>query len=637
MQMLKYMAQRARWLAGAVTRYFGALFLLILSGLVLGTLAFTMVLNSAYGILPANLLFSKKATDAKASLAIALLHSNYSATAYEKMRANHRVQVGVWSNVLKEAGFNVQLIEDADLERGLDRTFQALILPGSLALSDRELGEVRRFVRAGGGLLIEGPAGTRDGGDGWRGWNFIKDLTASDAVEVLKSQGQTRRFVAVAHGHPFGVQLPNGAKMENGFYGENYAVAAEAPAAYWSEWVRPAALASPNLAAITSHQYGSGRVVWFGFGLGAMSEQTEAHQMLLRLLTNTVAWITQQPLAEVATWPHAEQGAVSVTFDCEENFTNLTKLFDLPEAQPYPFTFFMLSSIAQKHPDLVKKAASRGEIAIHGDDHTPFSDQPADTQVQRLLRARSLLQTLSKQSVESFRPPEQKYDAVTLWAMRKVGLKNLFADYLGSAAPRLDYDAIRSENFRLPFLKSDSTLIKMPRPYYDDYDLFVRNSLDGSQAGVLMVSDLDQVLRDGGLYISSMHTTAPWGGLNGDKMAALTALLRALPGRSLWVTTIKDAADWWNRRSQIQVTVTKYSDTVILLQVTNSSRQSLAELPVEVYLPPNYTKVDLQSSKVEFQRPRWTMAGHDKVVVYIPSIRAGESKSYILTNRENAP
>src|SRR5262249_26775830 len=148
--------------------------------------------------------------------------------------------------------------------------------------------------------------------------------------------------------------------------------------------------------------------------------------------------------------------------------------------------------------------------------------------------------------------------------------------------PRLDLPTHLVSNFRLPFIASDLTIVRIPRPNYDDYDLFVRSPMDSRRAGEYMVADMNQVTGAGGFYVSSMHTTAPWGGLNPDKISALSALLRALPDRPLWVTTVKEAADWWEKRSHVQIAVTKYSDSVILLQVTNTGRQNLDNLPIEV-------------------------------------------------------
>ncbi|MBI1745414.1 MAG: polysaccharide deacetylase family protein [Acidobacteria bacterium] len=619
----------------ALTRYFGLLSVLILGALALGTGAFLLVLNSAYGILPSHLLLAGRETAGASSWRVALLSSGYSIAAYEKMQANHRVQIGIWSNFLRDAGAEVHVIDDADLEGGLDPKIQVLVVPGSLALSDQARRQVSSFVKAGGGLIVEGASGTRDAQDHWKGWDFIRELSGVEGIEVLPAQGQERRFITLVAGSPLTVQLPAGLKLENGFFGENYAVRSGLSSAYWSEWVRPAAPSAPYLSAMTRNVYGKGRVVWLGFGLDAMSEAPIMRRALLQLLGNALAWAAEQPLWQVALWPHQEQGAVNITFDCENDFGNLYHVLDMPEAQRLRFTFFMLSSVAQKNPALVKQAATRGEIAVHGDDHAAFSGQTPEDQAQRLTRAQSVLQALSQTAIVSFRPPEQSYDANTLATLRKLGLTNIFADYLGTASPRLEHETKVGRNFRLPFVNNETTLVRIPRPAYDDYDLFGRAPHTANQALELALADMNQIIHDGGLYVSSMHTTSPWGGLNPDKLPVLAGLIKAVQGRPIWVATVKETAAWWLERSQIQISVNKYSDSVILLQVTNGNDHALENLPLELHLPQNFTGLDIQSSKVDFHPPKWKASETGRLSVVIPSIKRGESKSYILTAKPN--
>lgn len=629
--MIKYILERAPWLNGIINRYLVTLFLYVLIGFSAGAVVFLSIIRSPYGILPPNLFFATMESDKRLPKTIALLDSDYSALAYKKMMGNHRAQVDLWATLLKAAGATPHMLKDADLEHGINGKFEALVLPGSIALSETERNAVRSFVRSGGGLLVEGPAGTWDRDERWRGWDFLKELASVDAIETLKKENSDPRFVTLTGGSPLSVNLPPGLKIKNNSYSDNYSAPSDKSEAYWSEWLQPLSKLGPRLSAVKTNRYGKGRIAWFGFNLGSMSDEPEQRAAVIRLIDNATDWIVERPTAQVATWPHGEQAAVNLTFDCENNFENLSHVLDLPDSEPFRFTFFMLSSVAEQHKGLVKRAAGRGEIAIHGDDHTVFKGQTYDMQLRRLAHARSVLEKSTNRHVVSFRPPEQQFDDNTLAALGKLGMSNLFSDYLGDSSPHMA-TSVRFRGGLSVLSNRVASIIKIPRPTYDDYDLYVRDQLNANQAAELFLDDLHRVIKEGGLYALSMHTTAPWGGLNADKLPALIALLREVRGSRVWVATVQEAADWWEKRSSIKVNVRRYSDAIILLHVTNLNNESVTDLPIDVYLPNDYSNVQVQSSKVEFQTPKWELKESGKLTVRIQSIKAGESKSYVITN-----
>lgn len=74
-----------------------------------------------------------------------------------------------WVNLLKDLGFGFDFVSRQQIEAGEleKRRFRALVLPFSVALTDREVEAIRQFVEGGGALIADGQAGVMDGHARW--------------------------------------------------------------------------------------------------------------------------------------------------------------------------------------------------------------------------------------------------------------------------------------------------------------------------------------------------------------------------------------------------------------------------------------------------------------------------------------
>jgi len=74
-----------------------------------------------------------------------------------------------WVNLLKDLAFGFDFLARQQIEAGdlIRRRFRVLILPFSVAISEREAQAIRQFVQAGGVLIADGQPGVMDGHAGW--------------------------------------------------------------------------------------------------------------------------------------------------------------------------------------------------------------------------------------------------------------------------------------------------------------------------------------------------------------------------------------------------------------------------------------------------------------------------------------
>jgi polysaccharide deacetylase family protein (PEP-CTERM system associated) len=99
-------------------------------------------------------------------------------------------------------------------------------------------------------------------------------------------------------------------------------------------------------------------------------------------------------------------------------WTGCTRLLALLDEAGVRATFYTLSDIAERHPDLVEEIARRGhEIGTHGESHAFVYRQTPDVLRAELRRSIEILGKLTGQPVVSHRAPFFSITKEALWAL----------------------------------------------------------------------------------------------------------------------------------------------------------------------------------------------------------------------------
>jgi polysaccharide deacetylase family protein (PEP-CTERM system associated) len=99
------------------------------------------------------------------------------------------------------------------------------------------------------------------------------------------------------------------------------------------------------------------------------------------------------------------------------------ELLDLLAKRRVRATFFVLGTIADRAPELVRDIASGGhEIASHGWSHRPIWTMSRAEFRDEIISSRQLLQSISGQSVIGYRAPTFSVTKLTLWALEELSL-----------------------------------------------------------------------------------------------------------------------------------------------------------------------------------------------------------------------
>ena len=114
------------------------------------------------------------------------------------------------------------------------------------------------------------------------------------------------------------------------------------------------------------------------------------------------------------------------------------RLFDLLNERSVRGTFFILGTVAERHPQLVKEIAAAGhEVGTHGWSHSMIYHMTPATFAEELRRSIALLEDLSGQRVVGHRAPYFSITRRSLWALDILAESGILYD--SSIFPVLNY------------------------------------------------------------------------------------------------------------------------------------------------------------------------------------------------------
>lgn len=547
-----------------------------------------------------------------ATIKVALLDSGYTAEEIRKLKGDYATLIKQWETMLeaiRDKKVSFEKISDARLEKGL-AGFEVLLLPSAMALSEKELEAIRAFVKEGGGLLISWASGTRASDGAWRGWEFIKELAGVEVMAAATSEAGPSLLTMLRSDSVLALGMEPGQWLTIIPRSQPLLTAASSYDAYWARPVVTAGEGAPKLvgikpvflqpegryaAVIVHRSLARGRVVWMGFGLDMLSEKPEDTKAFQQFLLNSLTWLSQRPVAVLKAWPGERPAAAIFSLDVEQDSANALKAQKIFKERALQGSFFLVSELAKRYPDIVAGLASAGEVAIHGDTHNSFADEPYELQLKRLSAAKKELAGLSGQPVIGFRPPKLGMDNNTIKAAVALDMKYIGTSQDWARLPRVIEYPERMPG--KPIIGSPKKIVLFPQPYNDDYRLFHLRRLSAEVALKEWKEELEQTVVQGGLFFFSSHTTSPWGLLS-DRSQVLAELLDMAKERKVWVATASQIADWLVQRANLTVKAELLDGSEISLSVSNQGSEEMAKAVVYLFPPASFRQVRVEG-KVE--------------------------------------
>lgn len=591
------------------------------------------IFGGMYGLLTPVRLFTPAAlveSEEYTGVRVALLRSGYTASYLPDGVEWVNRTVSSWEVFFLNRGVRYRVISDADLEEGLERTkFNVLVLPGAICMSEAEISAVKSFLARGNGVVMTWAVGSRREDGTWRGWDFLSSVAGIEITGEITSP--EAKYLTLKGGSPITAGVPIGFRMGVTTFDRPLKAAVledrTRQDGYWYNFVEDEGLAweeSRNSSGLVHGNYLSGRFVWLSFPRTAVVGTIEHQRAIERITSNAIRWVGHLPIAWPHPWPNDYRAAAAFEMDTEHKFENALNVIPLFQSRNLPTTFFILTSLAEKYPDVVRSIARVGEIAIHADVHTVFKWQPYETQLNRLKKASDFIYRVTGKRPKGFRPPETLFDANTIRAMREVGLEYIWADTLFDQSqpyfPVLDGKRIED-------------IVVLPGTAKDDYFVMIHDSIrDNDLIYGAFREDLDRVHELGGLYVFSYHTHIL---AEPEHVEVLGRLLDYAKAKNMWIASCGEIADWWKKIYRVRVAAFKRRQDRFVLTISNIGEEPIRDATIVVALPIPAADVLIRPELLGTPVPEHVISDDGETLfLHMGLLKGGETRNYMVEIRE---
>lgn len=487
-----------------------------------------------------------------------------------------------WQSFLTSEKISYDSVSEKDFEGNKIR-YDIIILPSNPLLSELAISRITEFLNDGGGLIAVGDCGVMEENGEIRQPTFLNRVLG--ITEIYKIDQSIKSYVPLTlkTNSPLTIDVPLGAQLGmNTDYGcirakiiENRTI--QDGYFYDSEVDKGIPLSEiENSTGLCHGTYGKGRFVWLGFNIFSFTGDEFTQKTYPKILRNALLWLTKKPLATVKTWPGDYHSASVISGDIEFEFSNVGNVTDVLEENHLQGTFFILSDLAELNVDWVRKMAENGEIGIHGDEHTDFKDQNYELQLERLRKAKQVLEQISGQKIIGFRPPFGNYDENTVRALTKIGINYLVLGMEGGT------------DVEPHFIRYLDDFMIMPKPNQDDYDLFNRDSMTEPDEIYAELKDEFDAINDlGGLFVFTYHSQILAVDTNSQ---VITDLIDYIKSENVWIATWKAIADWYRKKQNLVIALEEKDNKQSVITLTNQGTRAIEDFKVQIF-PPDIASV----------------------------------------------
>jgi peptidoglycan/xylan/chitin deacetylase (PgdA/CDA1 family) len=537
---------------------------------------------------------------------------------FQSAGGNYAKVVEAWRGFATRENFDIKEVTATTIKSlsGSD----VLVLPSVMLMTDSEKQSIDSFVAKGGSLLATWASGGRDPKGAWLGYQWLKRMFDIDIVSDIRKDGEERFLL------PFGEniatsQLPAGKRMYLLKTDEPLLRAkAKNPVARYSDWSRSTHTPFATAAAISADEIKGARRVWIGAPeLSWSGAQSDMDKVLKDLL----AWLHRQPTVTLAAWPAPYQTALFVEMDTEDKFENAAVLEKIFNDRGLRGSFYLLTSLALKQPDLVKRLATKHDIGFHADIHTGFKGLSYDVQDSRMRKMMADLKQLVGESVKTtgFRAPLESYDKNSEIAMRTRGIRLHVAD------PGSSDSALPVFSSAEPGLPPEQALLVVPRTLLDDINYQEMGMLKPDSVRLVLAENLTDKLANRGLGLLSVHTQnfAPNSILAQEVGVLLDEALKLK--NKVWLTSGDQIDAWWRARARVQVTSTRAANGQLSISVDNYGAADFAATQLVVTSPNPTVKLVLAPMVAGLQASRQDDL---RWAIFLPKLQAGTSLKFTI-------
>ena len=386
-------------------------------------------------------------------------------------------------------------------------------------------------------------------------------------------------------------------------------------AARYGDWMRETSSPGALLPGIAFDERDGARRAYLGFIETSWGgAQAEIDQLLL----GTLDWLSRKPMVLKGAWPFPYQAALLIEMDTEDKFENSVRFATQLERYGLRGTFYSVTSEAARFPAVVKRLASRHEIAYHADVHNGFAKLAPASQDARL---KAMIKQMSRllpdiKAAGGFRAPLELYDDTTERLLRANGLRH------HAASPDARDDSLPGFSRAEKGVPPEQALVVLPRTWLDDMNLLRTGKLATDSAQTMLGTSLEDTLASRGFGLLSLHTQSFYaGGPLARAMPAFLASVAKEHGR-LWSACGEALTRWWREREALTVTASEEAGG---LRIALDAARPVRELQL-IVVPPSSDTPQLQANGISTRLER---LDEFRWAIVLPELAAGAAELHV--------
>ena len=540
---------------------------------------------------------------------IALLYSKYSETMTHSSPnwvINH---LTAWELFLINNKIKYDVIQDGDLESGIEGDYQTLIVPAAKYLSDKEINSIKDFFNAGGSVLLTWQAGLYNEIGNYRGWGNLKSLLDINDISEMETD---RALISclIKAGNPLTTNTAAGSGIV--FQTQNKPLQFTIDGHVKSPVIKNQLNSSSAVSEIAFGNSGKGKFVWFGFDILSVTGDKYQLQNFNEMVINSVNWLNNKPIIWINTWPENKSNAVVIGYDVDLYGNSLPDFIKILKDENARAQFFVPLNIA--NIDTITYLNKYGGISFF--ENNNYEWRNLSTKVENLQSLRSGVEEITGAGINSFRIPSSTFNETNLKALSNSGFTIVNC-------------SLTNSNYLPWFDPKNKNLLIVPNTGSDDF-YFSKNFK------ITKVEDLtdkyyegySKIAETGGLYVFNYHNVYKCmpGNLN-----AVGKFIQKLHQRA-WITTFNELHYWWKLRSDLSVSIKKNESEDNSYNITLSNNSTLNGNKIELSLilgdlsATPIIKISEGTEKLNFV----FNAKSNKVIIYINHISSGETKHLTL-------
>lgn len=599
----------------------------------LSILVFLLIIRNVYGrfssseLLPdlnvvKNLIFGSEPE-------IAILKSGYTANLLPDGSTWQNDNIATWKKFISSFDIKYEIIDDSKIEKGEHLNYKLIVLPGSKSLSDKEIIQLKKFVREGGSIFATGGTASYSSDGKWRGWQFLSEVFGISFSRQINNDESTK-IHTLRGGLPITANVPTGFPLRIATWDRPIAAEVLDPrttqVSFWYNYRIEEGLVREGIkksAGIVYGTYGKGRFVWMGFEINSIIGIKDDYVFFDRIFKNSINWLTYLPIAFIRDWPAGFNSAAVLVTSIDEKNENIQELLQILKNNNLSSTFFVNSNFAEKNTKLVKSLDEFGEVAalVDLEYNFPVKHEPKDNQETKLLRkltdAEQIISEITGKPVNGFLSYSGTFDQTIINSAINSGYNYFLSDSLTDrSVPKI-------------FSYNHKRIVAITKSARDDLEVIRDYGLEKPEFQFYSYQeDLDRVLFEGGLYVFKIH---PEYQCKPENSGVIKNVIKELQRKNFWITTLDKIEEWFVHKENVELRTKKMGKTRVAVTITNPGKVAIDKMKIDVDLNENAAKISIETEIIGTKKASYIHKdGSRFVYLMIDFLEAGESRTYYI-------